>query len=173
MVNINLNHFIEILCKCLFLVQNEDEGSLYVHHDMLLPAFPLCIEWLDYEPDHPPGNYCAIGFMTPIIEIWDLDIINCLEPAYKLGRKPSRKKNLTRIGHTDAVLDLSWNKVYHHILASGSVDQTILLWDIDRKEPSCCIEAFEEKVQCVKWHKLEAQTLLAGKLVLLMSKRKS
>lgn len=102
--------------------------------------------------------------MEPIIEVWDLDIVNCLEPAYKLGRAPSRRKGLARVGHTDAVLDLSWNSNYHHILASGSVDQTILLWDIDQGEPSLCIKAFNEKVQCLQWHKLEAQTLLAGRI---------
>ncbi|KAF2882098.1 hypothetical protein ILUMI_24101 [Ignelater luminosus] len=143
-------------------VYNEAEESLYVHHDFLLPAFPLCIEWLDHEAGHPPGNYCAIGSMSPIIEVWDLDIINCLEPAFKLGRKPSRKKGLSGIGHTDAVLDLSWNKNYDHILASGSVDKSVLLWDLDQGEPATTINAFNDKVQCLEWHKLEAQTLLAG-----------
>ncbi|KAK9719807.1 hypothetical protein QE152_g22469 [Popillia japonica] len=111
-------------------VYNETEGSLYVHHDFLLPAFPLCIEWLDHEPGHAPGNYCAIGTMDPIIDIWDLDIINCLEPAYSL--------------------------------ASGSVDTTIILWDIDRGEPNVTIRSFVDKVQCLEWHRLESQTLLAG-----------
>lgn len=58
------------------------------------------------------ANLCAIGSMTPIIEVWDLDLIDCLEPVFKLGRKPSKKKKLTRIGHKDAVLDLAWNKNY-------------------------------------------------------------
>lgn len=100
--------------------------------------------------------------MTPIIEIWDLDIVNCLEPAFKLGKKPSRKKDTPRIGHSDAVLGLAWNQNYHHILASCSVDKTIMLWDIDRQEPSTTITAFSDKVQCVEWHRLESQTLLAG-----------
>lgn len=144
------------------LVYNESEGSLYVHHDLLLPSFPLCFEWLDYEPNQPKGNYCAVGYMTPIIEVWDLDIVNCLEPAFKLGKKPSRKKETPRVGHSDAVLGLAWNQNYHHILASCSVDKTIMLWDIDRQEPSTTITAFRDKVQCVEWHRLESQTLLAG-----------
>lgn len=58
------------------------------------------------------GNLCAIGNMTPIIEVWDLDLIDCLEPVYKLGCEPSKKENQKRIGHKDAVLDLSWNHNY-------------------------------------------------------------
>ncbi|KAK5643710.1 hypothetical protein RI129_007555 [Pyrocoelia pectoralis] len=143
-------------------VYNPTEESLYVHHDFTLSAYPLCLEWLDYEPGHSPGNYCAIGSMNSIIEVWDLDIINCLEPAYKLGRKPSRKKGLNRIGHSDAVLSLAWNKNYHHILASGSVDKSILLWDMDLGEPATTINAFTDKVQCLEWKPEEPQTLLAG-----------
>ncbi|KAJ3658645.1 hypothetical protein Zmor_010372 [Zophobas morio] len=143
-------------------IYNEEEESLYVHHDILLPAFPLCFEWLDYEPNAPKGNYCAVGSMTPIIQVWDLDIINCIEPAFSLGKTGSVKKNRARVGHKDAVLSLAWNKSYEHVLASGSVDKTILLWDLETKTPNTTITAFNEKVQCLQWHKLEAQTLLAG-----------
>ncbi|XP_056636224.1 periodic tryptophan protein 1 homolog [Diorhabda carinulata] len=142
-------------------VYNEDEESLYVHHDIILPSFPLCVEPLNYEPKMPKGNYCAVGSMTPIIEVWDLDIMNVIEPAFTLGRV-GNKKNKNPIGHTDAVLALAWNKTYEHILSSGSVDQTVLLWDMEIKKPSTTIKSFQEKVQCLDWHPLEGQTLLAG-----------
>lgn len=42
----------------MFPVYNESEGSLYVHHDVMLPDFPLCLEWLSYDPsDNCPGNF--------------------------------------------------------------------------------------------------------------------
>lgn len=68
---------------------------------------------MNYDPESKdPGNMCAIGCMDPIITIWDLDIQDTLEPAIKLGSKGSRKKRLPKYGHTDAVLDLSWNRSF-------------------------------------------------------------
>lgn len=92
-------------------VYNEEEGSFYVHHDFLLPSFPLCIEWMHYDPESKEtGNMCAIGSMDPVITIWDLDIQDSLEPALKLGTKRNRRRNVEASGHKDAVLDLSWNE---------------------------------------------------------------
>ncbi|CAH2069019.1 unnamed protein product, partial [Iphiclides podalirius] len=142
---------------------NKEEGSFYVHHDIILPWFPLCIEWLSHDPTDPqPGNLCALGGMDPVIQVWDLDIENCLEPAFKLGKKPNKKKKTKRVGHKDAVLDLSWNRNFTHVLASGSADSTVLLWDMDQGTPHTKLDCFGDKVQSLSFHPLEAQTLLAG-----------
>lgn len=142
---------------------NEEEESLYTHHEFILPSFPLCIEWLNHDPgSESTGNLCAVGFMDPIITIWDLDIEDLIEPTFKLGSKGNRKKNKAAYGHTDAVLDLSWNKHYPHILASGSVDQTVILWDLDEGKPHTTITSFKEKVQSLEFHSTDAQSLLTG-----------
>lgn len=38
------------------------------------------------------GNFLALGTMEPVIEIWDLDVLEALEPAGILGSKPQKKK---------------------------------------------------------------------------------
>lgn len=48
--------FFNDLYQCMIIVYNENEGSFYCHHDILLPSFPLCIEWLNYDhADSKPG----------------------------------------------------------------------------------------------------------------------
>lgn len=51
----------------------------------------------------------AIGSMIPSIKVWDLDIIDAVQPSYTLGKKQKKKKRTAKDGHTDAVLSLSWN----------------------------------------------------------------
>ena len=139
-------------------VYDESQESLYVHHDIMLPSFPLCLEWLDFHPAGPraptassTGNYVAVGTMEPEIELWSLDTLEAIYPASVLGRpdlskahtpiplgtgKKKRKKTKSRAVsaayHVDAVLGLAWNKSHRNLLASASADTTVKLWDLTR-----------------------------------------
>jgi len=144
-------------------VYNDVEDALYIHHDILLPSFPLALEWLSFDPESDTrGNLVAVGTMQPVIEVWDLDLVDCLEPAFKLGRKGKKKKGIPGVGHKDAVLSLSWNTNCDHVLASGSVDQTVLLWDLTNQTVASKIKSHNEKVQSLAFHPLEGHTLLTG-----------
>lgn len=115
-------------------VFEEAEDNLYIHHDYMLPAAPLAIQWIGYNIERKciPGNCVAIATFEPGIEIWNLDVINAVEPVCVLGgfaakavaaekvggmrRKGKGKKGkkvthmLVDGSHHDAVLTLSWNK---------------------------------------------------------------
>ncbi|KAF7979157.1 hypothetical protein HWV62_43411 [Athelia sp. TMB] len=81
-------------------VYDESEENLYAHHDLMLPNFPLCLEWLDFPPmastssdsSAPPaptkqfGNYIAVGTLDPEIEVWSLDVVEAMYPDIVLGR---------------------------------------------------------------------------------------
>ncbi|GAA5833342.1 hypothetical protein JCM11251_005210 [Rhodosporidiobolus azoricus] len=74
-------------------VYDEAQENLYVHHDLLLPAMPLCLEWLDFCPgkttdDAAKGNFVAVGTLDPEIEIWSLDVVDGLYPDAILGPPP-------------------------------------------------------------------------------------
>lgn len=174
-------------------VYDTKNGNLYLHHDISLPSFPLCMCYGDYNiqqnsssTNSQYNNYCAVGMFTPAIEIWNLDVINPLEPTLILGgdahstpsitddnsknnkkKKKKNKKQLTQLhegSHTDAVLSLSWNSHYRNVLASGSADHTVKLWDINSSTPSSPVTTFThhtDKVSCVEWHPSEC-TMLAS-----------
>ena len=90
---------------------SREDGSLYTHHDVTLPSFPLCLAWMDYAGDAAGalytqtdrwsgensayvGSYVAVGSFEPDIEIWNLDVIDPLEPTLILkGAKASTSSN--------------------------------------------------------------------------------
>ncbi|GAA5941813.1 WD40 repeat domain-containing protein [Sporobolomyces koalae] len=81
-------------------VYDESEENLYVHHDLLLPAMPLCLEWLDFcpgrtnEQGESKGNFVAVGTLDPEIEIWSLDVVDGLYPDAILGPPPKDPNSL-------------------------------------------------------------------------------
>ncbi len=184
------------------VLNGSEEANLYCHHDLLLPAFPLSLAWMDCPADGREGgraNCVAVGTMYPGIEIWDLDVIEAVEPVATLGgydekdvkrgsgaglggsgdgqqgkKVTSRqaKKNakaakaaapaLKSDGHSDAVLDLSWNAQYRNVLASASADKTVRVWDVATRQTQHVLTHHSGKVQAAEWNPVEPTVLLTG-----------
>ena len=66
-------------------------------------------------------------------------------------------------GHTDSVVCLSSNQVDNSILASGSADKTVLVWDLNTMKPKCKkIKCHKDRIQSIRYHPDEESTLLSG-----------
>ncbi|RKO97225.1 hypothetical protein CXG81DRAFT_21406 [Caulochytrium protostelioides] len=167
-------------------VYEADQDNLYVHHDIMLPAFPLCLEWVgscltsEFDSQRGHGNYVAIGTFDTEIEIWDLDVAEPMYPTCILGgsnggqgpapavptgkkkKRAAKQPNAER--HVDAVMSLSWNMHHKNLLASGSADGTLKIWDMTR--PDNAARSFTPhggaKVACVAWNPSEPTVILSG-----------
>lgn len=172
-------------------VYEDDADNIYVHHDVMLPAIPLCLEWLDVpvgEDDgtKKQGNFVAVGMMQPEIEIWNLDVVDSMYPSAILGQQPEeqeqeqeaqdskkpkkkskKKKKRPKANdnhHVDAVLSLSLNKYHRNLLASASADHTIKLWDLNTQTCAKSYTQHKGKVTSIDWHPSEPKStvLLSG-----------
>ncbi|XP_027331066.1 uncharacterized WD repeat-containing protein C17D11.16-like isoform X2 [Abrus precatorius] len=149
---------------------NSSEMNMYIHHDIIIPAYPLCTAWLDCPlKGGERGNFLAVGSMEPSIEIWDLDVIDEVQPCVVLGgitekKKKGKKKSVKYKdgSHTDSVLGLAWNKEYRNILASASADKQVKVWDVAAGKCDITLEHHSDKVQSVAWNNHAPQVLLSG-----------
>ncbi|CAM8933960.1 hypothetical protein QQ045_014643 [Rhodiola kirilowii] len=151
----------------LYEDSGDNNANMYVHHDIILSAFPLCTAWLDCPlKGGDKGNFIAVGSIDPSIEIWDLDVLDEVEPHVVLGgvKKKGKKKSVKyhKDSHTDSVLDLAWNKEYRNILASASADKLVKVWDVATGKCKITMDHHTDKVQSVAWNHYQPQVLLSG-----------
>ena len=166
-------------------VYEDEADNLYVHHDIMLPAIPLAVEWIDLpvgksSNEKAQGNFVAIATMDPDIEVWDLDVVDSMYPNAILGqgegtptevngatdqKKKKKKKRKTKVNdeyHVDAVLALAANRQHRNLLASGSADKTVKLWDLNTAKCAKSYSMHTGKVCSLDWHPTESTILLSG-----------
>ncbi|KAI9720012.1 MAG: hypothetical protein M1812_003138 [Candelaria pacifica] len=166
-------------------VYEDGADNLYVHHDIMLPAIPLCLEWLNLAvgksnvPNESKANFVAVGTMDPDIEIWDLDTVDCMYPNAILGqgsaddnskpeggKKKKKKKRKSKKAnddyHVDAILSLAANRNHRNLLASSSADKTVKLWDLNTTHCAKSYSFHTDKVCSLAWHPKESTVLLSG-----------
>ncbi|CAL4945826.1 unnamed protein product [Urochloa decumbens] len=154
------------------LEETEDgEQNMFVHHDAPLPAFPLCTAWMDFNlKGGDKGNFIAVGTMDPAIEIWDLDMVDEVQPHMVLGGLSKKKKKAKgkkgkkykKGSHRSSVLGLAWNKEVRNVLASASADTTVKIWDLAVGKCAVTLEHHDDKVQSVAWCPQSPEVLLSG-----------
>ncbi|CAJ0745793.1 3523_t:CDS:10, partial [Entrophospora sp. SA101] len=124
------------------------------------------------------GKFLATGGQDTVVRVWAV-ISSDEEREYFLGR--NGKKNAfddvsgTKLGapvfrekplyeytgHTADLLDLSWSK--NNFLLSSSMDKTVRLWHITRKECLCCFQ-HTDFVTSIAFHPKDDRFFLSGSL---------
>ena len=168
-------------------VYEDEMDNLYVHHDIMLPAIPLCVEWLDIPAgktqagqsvdQSSKGNYVAVGTFEPDIELWDLDTVDSMYPnailgqggeeemVAETGKKKKKKKKSKKANdsyHVDAVLSLAANQNHRTLLASSSADKTIKLWDLSTTKCAKSYAHHTDKICSIEWSARQTTVLLSG-----------
>ena len=73
-----------------------------------------------------------------------------IDESKKKGKKGKKAKPAYLPGsHEDAVMALSWNKIYRQALASGSADKSVKIWDITTQT---CSYTFNHHTDKVMYH---------------------
>jgi periodic tryptophan protein 1 len=162
---------------------NED-GHMYIHHDVALPEFPLCLAWLDCPPyrdgnaatgeaeavgQNIVGNYVAVGTFQCGIEIWNLDVLDPIEPTAVLGgelvdeelvayQRALKKTNRNKVKAGKA------GKKQQRTLAGGVAAAVEGFEGVEQTEDGRVLQAgsHSDAVMCLAWNREYRQAIASG-----------
>uniref|UniRef100_A0A9L0KLR0 Coronin n=1 Tax=Equus asinus TaxID=9793 RepID=A0A9L0KLR0_EQUAS len=116
------------------------------------------------------SSFCAVNprFVAIIVEASGGGAFLVL-PLHKTGRID--KSYPTVCGHTGPVLDIDWCPHNDQVIASGSEDCTVMVWQIPENgltlsltEPVVILEGHSKRVGIVAWHPTARNVLLSAAL---------
>lgn len=128
-------------------IYNSSSDDFYPHHDLILPSYPICLEWMQTSS---MSNCVAVGDMNEVIHIYNLDIVNVLEASVEL-----------KDGHKESVLSLNWHR--DGKLASTSVDKLALIWDVESQQTTFKLpRKAKDVIQTCQFKNDDSQILAIG-----------
>jgi periodic tryptophan protein 1 len=74
----------------------------------------------------------------------------------------NKAKKYKEGSHTDSVLSLSLNNSHKNILASGSADQTLKIWDLNQGKNIYTSTHHHSRVNKVKWNPNDKTVILTA-----------
>uniref|UniRef100_A0A8C2TSA5 Coronin n=1 Tax=Coturnix japonica TaxID=93934 RepID=A0A8C2TSA5_COTJA len=114
------------------------------------------------------STFCAVNpsFVAIIVEASGGGAFLVL-PLHKTGRID--KSYPTVCGHTGPVLDIEWCPHNDHVIASGSEDCTVMVWQVPEgglvqplTEPVVVLEGHSKRVGIISWHPTARNVLLSA-----------
>ena len=144
------------------------EYSMFTRQTFDLNSYPLALEFLPSFKNNDSSTLLAVGSFDQAIDLWDVSDLTADEPTASLGvatdmKASGKKKSKTVVdSHTDAVLSLSTCPSSRHVLASGSADNTVRIWDLNTLKTVKTLAHHSDKVQSVQWHPEEAAVLVTA-----------
>uniref|UniRef100_A0A2A4JR17 CAF1B/HIR1 beta-propeller domain-containing protein n=1 Tax=Heliothis virescens TaxID=7102 RepID=A0A2A4JR17_HELVI len=133
----------------IWYISTTDTGSVNLEVAADLTRHQKAVNVVRWSPN---GQYLASGDDESIIFIWKK---TDKEPAPAMEQMEEQYKeswviHKTLRGHMEDVLDISWSADSLH-LASGSVDNKLLIWDLNRGRYSSILTDHKGFVQGVSW----------------------
>ena len=121
----------------------------------------LVVKWQPAEKVDTDSHLCTRIASSAIIFILTAvakGSLSCLISTPVCEQKPGVREG----SHTDAILGLSWNTTFRNVLASGSADKHVKVWDVATQQCQATLGHHTGKVQAVAWNPAEPPVLLSG-----------
>ena len=152
------------------LVEDAPDAEPYVHHDLMMPNIPLCIEYIDMtaHPLNGTRNILAVSCLESQMELWDIDSLDDRAPLAVFDEKQGIVTNKTRemgeeIEKADtSVISISWNPNQQNIIATGSSDHCVRFWDISNMTLARTLQHHHGDVQVCSWNPVNSSVLATG-----------